>query len=304
MAPTLPRGRRDQAVARPAGRAPVAPENEAGFLRKPLEPTTSRAGARPRALQSRSERGTLGRRSSARMGWATAAAPQCSPPDGRRIYNYGGWSSRRALRTWQQRDAYEAFARGAEAEPRFRLCPSSGRPAHPGGAQSLTLAVAARRRRGAVSGDVALCARGVSAGRRPRAPDPGLRRWPGGYRHEHADWAACAGGRGGDEAPRVHWVRPGAPGRRSGGAHTATYVPARCFAAETLFPEGAVILWRPHRKRRKELADMQLLCVKSWTWFECSSLNRDGRRRTATQRLVGAAAARTSCSLAGGLVHS
>ena len=50
-------------------------------------------------------------------------------------------------------DDYEAFARGELAvvqddgsddfyphakEPRFRLCPSSGQPAHPGGAQSLT----------------------------------------------------------------------------------------------------------------------------------------------------------------------
>ena len=41
-------------------------------------------------------------------------------------------------------------------------------------------AVAARRRRGAVSGARRLArARGVSAGRRPRAPDPGLRRRAG-----------------------------------------------------------------------------------------------------------------------------
>ena len=69
------------------------------------------------------------------------AAPQMFlSPDGRRVFNYGGWSSRgpQTDLAVSSADAYEAFARGEEAEPRFRLCPSSGAPAHPGGAQSLT----------------------------------------------------------------------------------------------------------------------------------------------------------------------
>ena len=211
------------------------------------------------------------------------AAPQMFlSPDGRRLYNYGGWTSRGPqtdLRV-SSADAYEAFARGEEAEPRFRLCPSSGAPAHPGGAQSLTPLW--------LPGGGAAPSQALVASLAPtgflRAGDRahlilafggGL----GGYRHEHADWAiGVLADRGGDEAPRVHWVRPeasGTPIRRC--AHTATYVPARCFAAETLFPEGAVVFFGGHTENGgRELADMQLLCVKSWTWFECSSLNRDG----------------------------
>ena len=80
------------------------------------------------------------------------AAPQMFlSPDGRRIYNYGGWTSRgpQTDLAVSSADDYEAFARGELAvvqddgsddfyphakEPRFRLCPSSGQPAHPGGA--------------------------------------------------------------------------------------------------------------------------------------------------------------------------
>ena len=67
------------------------------------------------------------------------AAPQMFlSPDGRRLYNYGGWTSRGPQTDLgvSSAAAYEAFARGEEAEPRFRLCPSSGAPAPPGGAQS------------------------------------------------------------------------------------------------------------------------------------------------------------------------
>merc|ERR1719181_1828365 len=37
-----------------------------------------------------------------------------------------------------------------------------------------------------------------------------------------------------------------------------------------LFPEGAVIFYGGHTENGRELADCQVLCVKSWAWFSCS----------------------------------
>ena len=180
------------------------------------------------------------------------AAPQMFlSPDGRRLYNYGGWTSRgpQTDLAVSSADAYEAFARGEEAEPRFRLCPSSGQPAHPGGAQSLTPLWLPGGGAAPSQAHVASLAPAgfLRAGDRAHlilAFGGGL----GGYRHEHDSWAVgVLADRGGDEAPRVHWVRPeasGTPMRRC--AHTATYVPARCFAEAQMFPEGAVVFFGGH----------------------------------------------------------
>ncbi|CAH0367356.1 unnamed protein product [Pelagomonas calceolata] len=209
------------------------------------------------------------------------AAPQMFiSPDGRHIYNYGGWTGRGPQTDLEvsSADAYEAFARGAEAEPRFRLCPSSGAPAHPGGAQSLTPLWLPG---GGAAPSQALVASLAPAGFL-RAGDRahlilafggGL----GGYRHEHESLAVgVLADLGGDEAPRVHWVRPEASGstptRRC--AHTATYVPARCFAEALNFPEGAVVFYGGHTENGRELAAPQVLCVKSWKWFDLPTHGR------------------------------
>jgi hypothetical protein len=210
------------------------------------------------------------------------AAPQMFlSPDGRRLYNYGGWTSRgpQTDLAVSSADAHEAFARRpqTEVEPRFRLCPSSGQPAHPGGAQSLTPLWLPGGGAAPSQAHVASLAPAgfLRAGDRAHlilAFGGGL----GGYRHEHDSWAVgVLLDRGGDDAPRVHWVRPeasGTPMRRC--AHTATYVPARCFAKETLFPEGAVIFYGGHTENGRELADVQVLCVKSWTWFDLPTHGR------------------------------
>ena len=52
-------------------------------------------------------------------------------------------------------------------------------------------------------------------------------------------------------------------------AHTATYVPSRCFADAQLFPEGAVFFFGGHHENGRTLAHIQLLCVKTWAWFSC-----------------------------------
>ena len=207
------------------------------------------------------------------------AAPQMFlSPDGRRIYNYGGWTSRGPQNDLavSSADAYEAFARGAEAEPRFRLCPSSGAPAHPGGAQSLTPLWLPGGGAAPSQAHVASLAPAgfLRAGDRAHlilAFGGGL----GGYRHEHNSLAVgVLADRGGDEAPRVHWVQPEASVAGTGTrirrcAHTATYVPARCFAESQLFPEGAVVFFGGHHENGRELAHVQLLCVKTWAWFSC-----------------------------------
>ena len=197
------------------------------------------------------------------------AAPQMFlSPDGRRIYNYGGWTSRgpQTDLAVSSADAYEAFARGEESEPRFRLCPSSGQPADPGGAQSLTPLWLPGGGAAPSQAHVASLAPAgfLRAGDRAHlilAFGGGL----GGYRFEHDSWAVgVLADRGGDEAPRVHWVRPeasGTPVRRC--AHTATYVPARCFAEAQMFPEGAVVFFGGHTENGRELANLQLLCVKT-----------------------------------------
>ena len=135
------------------------------------------------------------------------AAPQMFvSPDGRRVYNYGGWTSGgpQTDLAVSSADAYEAFARGAEAEPRFRLCPSSGQPAHPGGAQSLTPLWLPGGGAAPSQAHVASLAPAgfLRAGDRAHlilAFGGGL----GGYRHEHDSWAVgVLADRGGDEAPR------------------------------------------------------------------------------------------------------
>ena len=208
------------------------------------------------------------------------AAPQMFlSPDGRRLYNYGGWTSRGPQNDLavSSADAYEAFARGEEAEPRFRLCPSSGAPAHPGGAQSLTPlwlpgGGAAPSQAHVASLAPAGFLRAGDCAHLILAFGGGL----GGYRFEHDSWAVgVLADRGGDEAPRVHWVRPeayGTPMRRC--AHTATYVPARCFAKETVFPEGAVIFYGGHNDNGRELAGVQALCVRSWNWIDLPTHGR------------------------------
>ena len=111
------------------------------------------------------------------------AAPQMFlSPDGRRLYNYGGWTSPRAP------DRLGSEQRGRLRSLRARRGGGAALPALPvvwcpGASWRRAVAdaaVAARRRRGAVSGARRLArARGVSAGRRPRAPDPGVRRRAG-----------------------------------------------------------------------------------------------------------------------------
>ena len=231
------------------------------------EPSWRAAYARCRVGPS-AARWTAGPTRAHGLGDRVAAPQMFLSPDGRHSYNYGGWTGRgpQTELAVSSADAYEAFARGEEAEPRFRLCPSSGQPAHPGGAQSLTPLWLPG---GDAAPSQALVASLAPAGFL-RAGDRahlilafggGL----GGYRHEHADWAVgVLADRGGDEAPRVHWVRPeasGTPMRRC--AHTATFVPARCFAEAQLFPEGAVAFFGGHNDNGRELTHLQLLCVKT-----------------------------------------
>ena len=190
---------------------------------------------RLRALQSRSERGAVGRRSDAR---ARAGRPRGRaanvPLAGRPApYNYGGWTSRGPQTDLEvsSADAYEAFARGEEAEPRFRLCPSSGSPAHPGGAQSLTPLWLPGGGAAPSQAHVASLAPAgfLRAGDRAHlilAFGGGL----GGYRHEH-DWAVgVLADRGGDEAPRCIGCGPRPPGRRCGAARTRPPMCPRAFS--------------------------------------------------------------------------
>ena len=172
-------------------------------------------------------------------------------------------------------DAYEAFARGEEAEPRFRLCPSSGQPAHPGGAQSLTpLWLPGGGAAPSQALVASLAPAGfLQAGDRAHlilAFGGGL----GGYRHEHDSLGRrrLTGSR-----------RRRGPARALGATRglrdaDAALRPHGDLCARALLCGGAVVpgggrglLRRSPRTRARELAHLQLLCVKtawSWTWFD------------------------------------
>jgi hypothetical protein len=208
------------------------------------------------------------------------AAPQMFlSPDGERLYNYGGWTSRgpQTDLAYLGADACEVAARDEEAArsgfPSFRPCPSSGLPAHAGGGQSLTpLWLPGGGGEPSQAHIASLAPAGLLAdGARAHlilAFGGGL----GGYRHEHGDWAVGVLLDPQDGPPCVHWVRPdttGTPLPRC--AHTATFAPARCFP-DGHFPEGAVLFFGGHTNNGRELADLQLLCVKTWTWFSSYAL--------------------------------
>ena len=223
-------------------------------------PTTSRAGAPPtRAAESGpSGRAPGGPARRACTAGRDAAAPQMFlSPDGRRIYNYGGWTSRgpQTDLAVSSADAYEAFARGEEAEPRFRLCPSSGSPADPGGAQSLTPLWLPGGGAAPSQAHVASLAPAgfLRAGDRAHLI-PAFGGGLGGYRFEHDSWAVGVL----DRRARRGLLRIGCDLRAYGTltrrcAHTATHVPARCFAkeAQMFLGGGRDLLWRPHRKRKR-----------------------------------------------------
>ena len=248
-------------------------------------PTTSRAGAPPtRAVEvgPSAARWAAGPTRAHGLGDRVAAPQMFLSPDGRRLYNYGGWTSRgpQTDLAVSSADAYEAFARGEEAEPRFRLCPSSGAPAHPGGAQSLTPLWLPGGGAAPSQAHVASLAPAgfLRAGDRAHlilAFGGGL----GGYRHEHNRLGRrCAGGSRRRRGPAR--ALGATRGLRDADAALRAHGDLR---ARALLCGGAVVpgggrglLRRSPRKRERTGPTLQLLCVKTWTWFSCRSPRGSG----------------------------
>ena len=244
------------------------PSWRAAYVRCRVGPATSRWAAGPMRSHGLGDR---------------VAAPQMFlSPDGQWVYNYGGWTSRgpQTDLAVSPAAAYDISARDEEFVPpsasflpSFRLCPSSGVPAHAGGGQSLTpLRLPGGGGEPSQAHIASLAPAGLLGdGHRAHlilAFGGGL----GGYRHEHGDWAVGVLLDPQDGPPCVHWARPdttGTPLPRC--AHTATFAPARCFP-DGHFLEGAVLFFGGHTNNGRELADLQLLCVKTWTWFSSYAL--------------------------------
>ena len=215
------------------------------------------------------------------------AAPQMfASAKGERLYNYGGWTKigpMTDLRCTSVSNLNE-LCRGAGAKPVFKVCPATGRPARRSGAQTLTpLWLTGGACEPSASHAAKLAPENFLKGGRGHlivAYGGG----GGGYTGEQNDWAVgVLDDDDVSEDPRVHWVRPGpreapaaaytaratttysSPMHRC--AHTATYIPARCFGHDD-FPEGAVLFFGGHAAdTRTTLHHLQLLDVATWTWL-------------------------------------
>ena len=204
---------------------------------------------------------------------------------GERLYNYGGWTKlgpQTDLR-WTSASNLSDLCRGAGVKPVFRLCSASGRPARRSGAQTLTPLWLPGGSCEPSAAHAAKCAPEdfVHLVRAHLVVAYGG--GGGGYADEHNDWAV--GVLDDDDSSvdaKVHWCRPGKKGPPAAYtaratttfevpihrcAHTATYVPARCFGHDD-FPEGAVLFFGGHAAdTRTTLHHLQLLDVATWTWL-------------------------------------